>query len=118
MGNYPPDRYRNRPTQRKQSNPDSTKYRCEIEVAYAIGVAHPLSLLVETFGTEKIDRQKIEKMVKEHFDLRPAAIIKDLNLRKPIYTKTACYGHFGRTDKDFSWERVDKADILKKEAGL
>jgi S-adenosylmethionine synthetase len=92
--------------------------KCEIEVAYAIGVAHPVSLLVETFGTEKIDRGKIEKLVKEHFDLRPAAIIRHLDLRRPIYKKTACYGHFGRTDKDFSWERTDKAELLRKEAGL
>lgn len=92
--------------------------KCEIEVAYAIGVAHPLSLLVETFGTEKIDTKKIEKMIKDCFDLRPAAIIRDLNLRRPVYRKTACYGHFGRVDRDFAWERVDKAGLLRKEAGL
>jgi len=88
--------------------------KCEIEVAYAIGVAHPVSVLVETFGTEQVDRQKIAEVVKDHFDLRPAAIIKNLDLRRPIYQKTACYGHFGRNDKDFTWERTDKADLLKK----
>jgi len=92
--------------------------KCEIEVAYAIGVAHPLSLLVETFGTEKIEKAKIEELVKEHFDLRPAAIIRDLDLRRPIYQKTACYGHFGRIDKDFTWERTDKAELLRTAAGL
>ncbi len=92
--------------------------RCEIEVAYAIGVAHPVSVMVETFGTEKVDAKKIEQLVMEVFDLRPAAIIRDLNLRRPIYQKTACYGHFGRQDKDFTWERTDKAEILAKEAGL
>lgn len=92
--------------------------KCEIELAYAIGVAHPLSILVETFGTEKVDNQKIEKTLKEVFDLRPAAIIRDLDLRRPIYKKTACYGHFGRADKDFTWERTDKADILREKTGL
>jgi S-adenosylmethionine synthetase len=92
--------------------------RCEIEVAYAIGVAHPVSVMVETFGTEKVDAKKIEQLIMEVFDLRPAAIIKNLNLRRPIYQKTACYGHFGRQDKDFTWEKTDKAEILAKEAGL
>lgn len=92
--------------------------RCEVQVAYAIGVAHPVSIMVETFNTEKIDPKKIEDMVKEFFDLRPAAIIRDLNLRRPIYKKTACYGHFGRNDKDFTWERTDKAELLRREAGL
>jgi len=92
--------------------------RCEIEVAYAIGVAHPLSVLVETFGTEKIDNAKIQQLVLDHFDLRPAAIIRDLDLRRPIYRKTAAYGHFGRTDKDFTWEKTDKADALRSAAGL
>jgi S-adenosylmethionine synthetase len=91
--------------------------RCEVQVAYAIGVAHPLSVMVDTFGTEKIAREKIEKMVLEHFDFRPAAIIRDLDLRHPIYKKTACYGHFGRNDADFTWERTDKSELLKKEAG-
>src|SRR5215207_1941744 len=92
--------------------------RCQIQVAYAIGVAHPFSVLVETFGTEKVDRSRIEELVKEHFDLRPAAILRDLDLRRPIYAKTAAYGHFGRDDHDFTWERVDKADTLRKAAGL
>lgn len=91
--------------------------RCEVQVAYAIGKAHPLSIMVDTFGTEKIAREKIEKLVTEHFDFRPAAIIRDLDLRRPIYKKTACYGHFGRNDADFTWERTDKAKLLKKEAG-
>ncbi|MBI4744657.1 MAG: methionine adenosyltransferase [Actinobacteria bacterium] len=92
--------------------------RCEVQVAYAIGVAHPVSVMVDTFGTEKIAQSKIEKLVKEHFDLRPAAILRDLDLRRPIYKKTACYGHFGRQDKDFTWEKTDRAKLLQKEAGL
>jgi S-adenosylmethionine synthetase len=92
--------------------------RCQIQVAYAIGVAHPFSILVETFGTEKLDVARIEALVKEHFDLRPAAILRDLDLRRPIYQKTAAYGHFGRDDHDFSWERTDKADALRAAAGL
>ena len=92
--------------------------RCEIQVAYAIGVAHPLSINVETFGTGKIADEKIAKLIGETFDLRPGAIIRDLDLRKPIYQKTAAYGHFGRDDVDFTWERTNKADALKKAAGL
>jgi S-adenosylmethionine synthetase len=92
--------------------------RCEVQLAYAIGKAHPVSVMIETFGTEKIAKSKIEKLVSEHFDLRPAAIIRDLDLRRPIYKKTACYGHFGRQDKDFTWEKTDKAKLLQKEAGL
>jgi S-adenosylmethionine synthetase len=92
--------------------------RCQIQVAYAIGVAHPMSVLVETFGTEAIPVPKIEALVNEHFDLRPAAILRDLDLRRPIYAKTAAYGHFGREDRDFAWERVDKADVLRSAAGL
>jgi S-adenosylmethionine synthetase len=92
--------------------------RCQIQVAYAIGVAHPMSILVETFGTEKIPVPKIEALVSEHFDLRPAAILRDLDLRRPIYVKTAAYGHFGRDDGDFTWERTDKADTLRAAAGL
>ena len=92
--------------------------RCQIQVAYAIGVAHPMSVLVETFGTEAIPASKIEALVQEHFDLRPAAILRDLDLRRPIYTKTAAYGHFGRDDRDFTWERTDKADTLRAAAGL
>jgi S-adenosylmethionine synthetase len=92
--------------------------RCQIQVAYAIGVAHPFSILVETFGTEHIDVLRIEELVKEHFDLRPAAILRDLDLRRPIYQKTAAYGHFGRDDRDFTWERTDKAEKLRAAAGL
>ena len=86
--------------------------RCEVELAYAIGVPFPVSVMVETFGTNKVEEAKIEKAVKEVFDLRPAGIIKTLDLKKPIYQKTASYGHFGRDD--FSWEKTDKADELKK----
>ena len=92
--------------------------RCEIQVAYAIGVAHPLSVNVETFGTGKIPDERISELISEHFDLRPGAIIRDLDLRKPIYQKTAAYGHFGRDDIEFTWERTDKAAALKKAAGL
>lgn len=92
--------------------------RCEIQVAYAIGVSHPLSVNVETFGTGKIPDERISELVREHFDLRPGAIIRDLDLRKPIYQKTASYGHFGRDDIEFTWERTDKAAALKKAAGL
>lgn len=92
--------------------------RCEIQLAYAIGVAQPLSIRVETFGTNKIDDEKIVELVRQNFDLRPAAIIRDLDLRRPIYKKTAAYGHFGREDKDFSWERTNKAEALRKQAGL
>ncbi len=92
--------------------------RVEVQVAYAIGVAHPLSVNVETFGTSKIADDKIAKLIDEHFDLRPGAIIRDLGLRKPIYRKTAAYGHFGRDDIEFPWERPDKADALKKAAGV
>jgi len=92
--------------------------RCQIQVAYAIGVAHPLSVLVDTFGTEAIPVTKIEELIREHFDLRPGAIIRDLDLRRPIYRKTASYGHFGREDADFTWEQVDMADTLRSAAGL
>jgi len=92
--------------------------RCEIQVAYAIGVAHPLSVNVETFGTGRIADEKIVDLVNEHFDLRPGAIIRDLDLRKPIYRKTAAYGHFGRDDVQFPWEATDKADALRAAAGL
>jgi len=92
--------------------------RCQIQVAYAIGVAHPMSVLVDTFGTENIPVARIEELVSEHFDLRPAAILRDLDLRRPIYVKTATYGHFGRDDGDFTWERTDKADLLRAAAGL
>ena len=92
--------------------------RVEIQLAYAIGVAHPVSIMVETFGTGKIDEEKIVELVKKTFDLRPAGIIKMLDLRRPIYRQTAAYGHFGRTDVDLPWEQTDKAAALKKEAGL
>jgi S-adenosylmethionine synthetase len=92
--------------------------RVEVQVAYAIGVAHPLSVNVETFGTANISDEKIASLVDQHFDLRPGAIIRDLGLRKPIYRNTAAYGHFGRDDIEFPWERTDKADALKKAAGV
>jgi S-adenosylmethionine synthetase len=92
--------------------------RCEVNVAYAIGVAHPVSIAVRTFGTERIPMPRIEELVREHFDLRPAAILRDLDLRRPIYAKTAAYGHFGRDDHDFTWERTDKADALRAAAGI
>lgn len=92
--------------------------RCEIQLAYAIGVAHPVSVLVETFGTAKIDEDKIVELVNKNFDLRPAGIIKTLNLRRPIYRQTAAYGHFGRTDLDLPWEKTDKAEVLREQAGL
>jgi len=92
--------------------------RCEINVAYAIGVAHPVSIAVRTFGTENIPSAQIEELVREHFDLRPAAILRDLDLKRPIYRKTAAYGHFGRDDHDFTWERTDKADALREAAGV
>jgi S-adenosylmethionine synthetase len=92
--------------------------RVELQVSYAIGVAHPLSLNVETYGTGKISDEKIIKLVNQYFDLRPAAIIRNLNLRRPIYKATAAYGHFGRTDIDAPWEKTDKADALRKAAGL
>jgi S-adenosylmethionine synthetase len=92
--------------------------RAEVQVAYAIGVAHPVSMMVECFGTEKISRRRILDLVTEHFDLRPGAIRRDLNLHRPIYQKTAAYGHFGREDHDFTWERTDKAAALRDAAGL
>jgi S-adenosylmethionine synthetase len=92
--------------------------RCEIQVAYAIGVAHPLSVNVETFGTGQVADDRIAELILQHFDLRPGAIIRDLDLRRPIYQKTAAYGHFGREDVEFPWERIDKADALKQAAGI
>ena len=88
--------------------------RCEVQLAYAIGVAHPVSILVDTFGTNKVDEEKIAKAVRENFDLRPAGIIKELDLRRPIYKQTAAYGHFGRTDLDLPWEKLNKVEALKK----
>ena len=92
--------------------------RCEFQVAYAIGVAHPVSIAVECFGTERVPAARIEELVREHFDLRPAAILQTLDLLRPIYAKTAAYGHFGRDDPDFTWERTDKAAELRAAAGL
>jgi len=92
--------------------------RVEVQVAYAIGVARPLSLLIETFGTEKITKPAIVELVRENFDLRPGAILRDLDLRRPIYRPTAAYGHFGRSGDTFTWERTDKADQLRTQAGL
>ncbi len=92
--------------------------RCEVQVAYAIGVAHPLSVNVETFGTGKIDDIRIAALINEHFDLRPGAIIRDLDLRRPIYQQLAAYGHFGRDDLDLTWENTNKAELLRDAAGL
>ncbi|HPF43399.1 MAG TPA: methionine adenosyltransferase [Syntrophomonadaceae bacterium] len=92
--------------------------RLEIQLAYAIGVANPVSIRVDTFGTNKIPEDKIIDLVKKNFDLRPAAIIKNLDLRRPIFKKTAAYGHFGRNDEDFTWEKTDKAAAIKEQAGL
>src|SRR3954452_7375095 len=92
--------------------------RCEVQLAYAIGVAHPVSVMVETFGTEKVGVATIAELVNRHFDLRPGAFREDLQLHRPIYSKTAAYGHFGRNDTDFTWERTDKAEALRADAGL
>lgn len=92
--------------------------RFELQVSYAIGVAHPLSLAIETFGTNTVPNEKIEELIYKHFDMRPAAIIRDLDLRRPQFRDTAAYGHFGRDDLDVAWERTDKADLLRQEAGL
>lgn len=92
--------------------------KCEVQVAYAIGVAEPVSLMVNTFETGKIPDEDIENIVRKNFDIRPASIISQLDLKKPIYLKTAAYGHFGRTEPEFRWEKTDKADLLRKAAGL
>ena len=92
--------------------------KCEVQVAYAIGVAHPISIMVETFGTENVDRVKIDAAVREVFDLRPAAILEDLDLRRPVFKETAAYGHFGREGDGFTWERTDRVDDLKSALGL
>jgi len=92
--------------------------RCEVQVAYAIGVAEPVSFMVSTFGTSKIPEEQIENLVRKHFNMRPAAIISQLKLKRPIYRKTAAYGHFGRNEPEFSWEQTDKAGMLRKAAGL
>jgi len=92
--------------------------RCEVQVAYAIGVAEPVSLYINTFGSSKIPEEDIENLVRKHFDLRPAAIISHLDLKRPIYRKTAAYGHFGRNEQEFTWEKIDKADVLRQAAGF
>ena len=92
--------------------------KCEVQVAYAIGVAEPLSLMVNTFGTGKIPEEDIENLIRKHFEMTPAAIISHLDLNKPIYKKTASYGHFGRNEPEFRWEKTDKADVLRQAAGL
>ncbi|TMJ98297.1 MAG: methionine adenosyltransferase [Actinobacteria bacterium] len=92
--------------------------RCEVQLAYAIGVAHPVSIAVECFGTERVPTARIAELVREHFDLRPAGILRELDLLRPIYSKTAAYGHFGRADHDFTWERMDKAEAIRAAAGL
>ena len=92
--------------------------RCEIQVAYAIGVSRPLSINIETFGTGRLPDDEIVRLIEEHFDLRPGAIIRDLDLRRPIYQKTAAYGHFGRDDLDLPWERLDRLEALKSAAGV
>ncbi|HQT45316.1 MAG TPA: methionine adenosyltransferase, partial [Candidatus Micrarchaeota archaeon] len=92
--------------------------RCEVQLAYVIGIAEPVSIFIDTFGTSKVPNAKIEEIIRKNFRLRPGQIIKDLNLRRPIYKKTAAYGHFGREDPDFTWEKKDKAAALKKEAGI
>lgn len=92
--------------------------RCEVQLAYAIGVARPVSIRIDTFGTGKVDEEKLVELVQKHFDLRPAGIIRALDLRRPIYRQTAAYGHFGRNDLDLPWERTDKVEVLKQEAGL
>ena len=92
--------------------------KCEVQVAYAIGVAQPVSVLVNTFGTSKISEEEISELIKKNFSLTPRGIIDTLNLRRPIYRKTAAYGHFGRNDPDFTWEKTDKAEVLRREAGV
>ena len=88
--------------------------KCEVQLSYAIGVAQPTSVWVDTFGTGKLSDEALVKMIRENFDLRPAGIIKMLDLRRPIYKQTAAYGHFGRTDVDLPWEKLDKVEVLKK----
>jgi S-adenosylmethionine synthetase len=92
--------------------------RCLVQVAYAIGVAHPVSVMVETFGTARVDPTILGALVREHFDLRPGALIRDLGLRKPIFARTASYGHFGRREPGFSWEETPRADALRRAAGF
>ena len=92
--------------------------RCEVQLAYAIGVAEPVSLYVNTFGSSKIQEKEIEELVRKNFNMKPSGIISQLDLKRPIYRKTAAYGHFGRNEPEFTWEKTDKADVLKKAAGL
>ena len=92
--------------------------RAQVQVAYAIGVAEPVSIMVETFGTGKVPTIKLEQMIRRHFDLTPAGIIKYLDLRRPIYRKTAAYGHFGRSEPEFTWERTDRVKDLRDDAGI
>ena len=92
--------------------------KCEVQVAYAIGIAQPVSVMVTTFGTGRIADEKIEALINRHFDLRPKAIVQQLDLLRPIYRPTAAYGHFGRTEPEFAWEHTDKADLLKADAGI
>ena len=91
---------------------------CEVQLAYAIGVSEPVSIHVDDFGTGKVNHDKLVDLIRKHFDMTPKGIIKTLDLRRPIYRKTAAYGHFGRTEPEFTWERTDKAEALKKDAGL
>ncbi len=91
--------------------------KCEIQLSYAIGVAQPTSVMVDTFGTGRVSDEELVKIIRENFDLRPAGIIKMLDLRRPIYRQTAAYGHFGRNDLDLPWEKLDKAELLKKYLG-
>jgi S-adenosylmethionine synthetase len=92
--------------------------KCEVQIAYSIGIAQPVSLMIDTSRTSKIPPDQIAKIIREHFDLRPKAIIRYLNLLRPIYKKTACYGHFGRNEPEFTWESTHRAEELKKAAGL
>jgi S-adenosylmethionine synthetase len=92
--------------------------RAQVQVAYAIGVAEPVSVMVETFGTGKVPNAKLDQMIRRHFDLTPAGIIKYLDLRRPIYRKTAAFGHFGRNEPEFAWERIDRVKDLRDDAGI
>jgi S-adenosylmethionine synthetase len=92
--------------------------KCEVQVAYAIGVADPVSLMINTFDSGKISEEDIENIIRKHFDMKPSAIISQLDLKKPFYKKTAAYGHFGRNESEFKWENTDKADLLRQAAGL
>jgi S-adenosylmethionine synthetase len=90
----------------------------EVQLAYAIGVEHPVSIMVDTFGTGKVDNGALEALIRKHFELTPKGIIESLDLRRPVYRKTAAYGHFGRSEPEFTWERTDKAAVLRKESGI